>query len=216
MAIPEPRIASLHIGRIQAYTDADGTPWQSAIAKAEVPGPLRLGRLGPAGDAVADTVHHGGEHHAVMVYSRTHASYWKDRLGLDIGPGGLGENLSVEGLEDETVCVGDTFRAGGALLQVSQPRQPCKTLSRYWRCPDLLPAIWETARSGWYFRVLEEGPVNPGDALLLRERPHPGWTVARLLRLLRDQEPADSARAAGLEALSPGWRARFEGFARKG
>ncbi len=90
MAIPEPRIASLHIGRIQAYTDADGTPWQSAIAKAEVPGPLRLGRLGPAGDAVADTVHHGGEHHAVMVYSRTHASYWKDRLGLDIGPGGLG------------------------------------------------------------------------------------------------------------------------------
>ena len=64
--------------------------------------------------------------------------------------------------------------------------------------------------------MLEEGPVNPGDALLLRERPHPGWTVARLLRLLRDQDPADSARAAGLEALSPTWRARFEGFGWKG
>lgn len=216
MAVPEPRIASLHIGRVQAYTDADGTPWQSAIAKGEVPGPVHLSRLGPVGDAVADRRHHGGEHQAVMVYSRSHAPFWKTQLGLDIGPGGLGENLSVEGLEDETVCVGDTFRVGGALLQVSQPRQPCRTLSRHWRCPELLPAIWETARGGWYVRVREEGPVNPGDALLLLERPHPGWTVARLLRLLRDQDPAESARAAELEALSPEWRTRFESFARKG
>lgn len=204
-----PRVASLHLGRVQEYLDPDGTPWRSAIAKVEVPGPVRLTVHGPEGDAVADTRHHGGAQQAVMVYSRTHRSYWRERLGLDIPPGGLGENLSVEGLEDETVCVGDTFALGAALLQVSQPRQPCRTLSRYWRCPELLPALWDSARCGWYVRVLQEGDVLPGAALELQARPHPDWPVARLLRLLRTPEPEACALAAALPALSPGWRERF-------
>ena len=202
------RIASLHLGQPREYVDASGRSWRTAIAKEAVEGPVRLTQLGPVGDAVADTRHHGGLHQAVMVYSRAHRPHWQERLGLDIGPGGLGENLSVEDLDDEDVCIGDCFRAGTACLQVSQPRQPCNTLARYWHCPGLLPAIWETARSGWYFRVLEEGEVSPGDPLTLLERPHPDWSSARVLRAFRDAatRPGEALGAAALTCLTPAWQ----------
>lgn len=205
------RIASLHLGRPRDHTDAEGKVWRTAIAKEAVAGPVRVSHLGPVGDAVADTRHHGGVHQAVMVYSRTHHPYWQERLNLAIGPGGLGENLSVEGLDDEEVCIGDLFEVGTARLQVSQPRQPCSTLSRYWHCPDLLLAIWETARSGWYFRVMEEGEVRPGEALNLIERPHPGWSSARVLRAFRDaaSAPEEALEAAELLHLTPAWQAKL-------
>lgn len=205
-------LKSLHLGRVQEYTDAAGIKWRSAIAKTEVPGPVFLAHTGPLGDQVGDRKHHGGEQQAVMVYSRTHRNFWLESLGLDITPGGLGENLSVVDLDEFHTCIGDTFEVGTAIVQVSQPRQPCRTLSRYWNCEALLPAIWESARSGWYFRVLREGDVNPGDELRLVDQPHPGWTVARLLKLLRNQDPRESGLAAELEHLSPGWRERFQAF----
>jgi MOSC domain-containing protein YiiM len=205
------RIASLHLGQPREYTDAAGAVWRTAIAKEAVAGPVRVSHLGPVGDAVADTRHHGGLHQAVMVYSRAHHPYWKERLNLAIDPGGLGENFSVEGLDDEGVCIGDLFQVGAVRLQVAQPRQPCGTLSRYWHCPELLPAIWETARSGWYFRVLEEGDVRPGEALRLLDRPHPGWSSARVLRAFRDADrhPTEALAASELRHLTPAWQAKL-------
>jgi MOSC domain-containing protein YiiM len=204
-------IASLHLGQPRDYVDAQGRTWRTALVKEQTAGPVHLATLGPVGDAVANAVHHGGRHQAVMVYSRAHRSHWLERFGLDIGPGGLGENLSVEGLDDAIVCIGDVFQAGSARVQVSQPRQPCNTLARYWRCPELLPAIWETARSGWYFRVLEEGDVLPGDALDPVERPHPGWSSARVLRAFRDAaiRPEEALAAAELTHLTPAWQAKL-------
>lgn len=207
----EARIVSLHLGQPREYLDAEGRPWRTAIAKEAVSGPVCLTEQGPVGDKVADKRHHGGLHQAVMVYSRVHQAYWKTRLGLTIGPGGLGENLSVEGLDDESACIGDLYQGGTARLQISQPRQPCNTLARYWHCPELLPAIWETARGGWYFRVLQEGEVKPGDALRLLERPHPEWSVARLLRAFRDaaQQPQEALAAAELVHLTPAWQSKL-------
>ena len=204
-------IASVHLGRPTEYVDAEGRTWRTAIAKQSVPGPVRLTVDGPEGDDVADKRHHGGFHQAVMVYSRSHQPYWQARLGLEIGPGGLGENLSLEGLDDDSACIGDTFQAGTTRLQISQPRQPCNTLARYWHCPELLPAIWETARGGWYFRVLQEGEVRPGEALTLLERPHPEWSVARVLRAFRDaaSQPAEALAAATLAHLTPGWQSKL-------
>lgn len=211
MNLPDARIASLHLGQPRDYIDAEGKTWRTAIAKEAVEGPVQIVELGPVGDAVADIRHHGGLHQAVMVYSRAHHPYWQAGLGLDISPGGLGENLSVEGLDDESVCVGDIFEVGSASLQVSQPRQPCNTLARYWRCPALLPAIWETARSGWYFRVLEEGEVTRGDVLKLLERSHPGWSSARVLRAFRDAatRPDEALKASALSQLTPAWQAKL-------
>lgn len=207
----EARVASVQLGQPREYLDAQGRPWHTAIAKEPVQGPVRLNSLGPVGDAVANTQHHGGLQQAVMVYSRAHLPYWRERFGLDIGPGGLGENLSVEGLDDEGACIGDVYQVGSARLQLSQPRQPCNTLARYWHCPELLPAIWETARSGWYFRVLEEGEVKAGDALHLLERPQPDWSVARVLRAFRDAavHSVEAMEASTLAELSPGWQAKL-------
>jgi MOSC domain-containing protein YiiM len=209
--VAECRLASVHLGQPRDYTDAEGRSWRTALIKEAVAGPVVVRSLGLVGDAVANTIHHGGVHQAVMAYSRLHRAHWRERFGLDIGPGGLGENLSVEGLDDETICVGDAFRAGTARLQVSQPRQPCATLTRYWRCPELLPAIWETARSGWYFRVLEEGELRPGDAMELLERPHAGWSAARVLRALRDAagNPREALAASELACLTPAWQAKL-------
>ncbi|MDP2877502.1 MAG: MOSC domain-containing protein [Holophaga sp.] len=208
----EARIASIHLGRPTNYIDAKGVAWRTALIKEAVEGPVHLSEAGPAGDAVADTRHHGGYHQAVMVYSRAHQAYWRERFGLEIGFGGLGENLSVEGLDDENVCIGDIFRAGSALLQVSQPRQPCNTLARYWQQPLLLPAIWETVRSGWYFRVLQEGSVRPGDSLERVERPHPEWTSARVLRAFRDGaiRSEEALAASELKFLTPGWKTKLQ------
>lgn len=205
------RLASLHLGKVQEYQDADGTRWRSAIAKQEVPGPVFLSRTGPLGDELGDHRHHGGEQQAVMAYSRVHHDHWKAQLGLDIPPGGLGENLSLQGLDDSFICIGDRFALGGAEIQVSQPRQPCRTLSRFWKCPELLQAIWESARSGWYFRVILEGEVTAGQELQLLERPHPEWSVARTLQALYQgkQHPEEARAAAQLAALSPGWQAKL-------
>jgi len=210
--VGEAQIASIHLGRPRKYIDPQGVAWRTALIKEAVEGPIRLSETGPAGDVVANTRHHGGYHQAVMVYSRVHQAYWRARFGLEIGFGGLGENLSVEGLDDESVCIGDIFSAGSALLQVSQPRQPCNTLARFWQQPLLLPAIWETARSGWYFRVLRDGDVRPGDALERVERPHSEWTSARVLRAFRDAaiQPNEAMAASGLEYLTPGWKTKLQ------
>lgn len=209
--VPEPRILSLHVGQPQNHLDTEGKIWRTALIKQAVAGPVWIASTGPVGDAVANHHRHGGPHQAVMVYSRAHQPHWQSRFGLEIGPGCLGENFSVENIDDESICIGDIYLAGTARLQVSQPRQPCNTLARYWRCPELLAAIWESARSGWYFRVLQEGEVSPGATLQRLERPHPGWSSARVLRAFRDAAllPDEALAASNLEHLTPGWQLKL-------
>ncbi len=204
-------LLSVHAGRVQEHVDAQGKTWRSAIVKEAVPGPLRLGTLGPAGDEVGDHRHHGGAHKAVLAYPSEHYAAWKAEGVLDAGPGGFGENLALKGLTEEGVCVGDVFELGGALLQVSQPRQPCHTLVKRWGVPDLVERIWETARTGWYVRVLKEGSVQAGQVLKLLERPHEGWTVARVLRASRGLgvSPEERRMAGALVHLSPSWQEKL-------
>lgn len=216
-----PRLAGLRIGRVRALGEADAAdplrrPWRSAIFKEAVEGPVRLARLGLEGDEVADARHHGGPDQAVLGYASEHYPDWRAE-GLDAGPGAFGENLLFQGLLDSEVCIGDTWRVGGATLQVSHPRQPCATLARRFGRGDVVARVWATARGGWYFRVLEEGEVAPEGEVLLLERPHPGWTVARVLHAYwrAAQAPAEALAAADLPLLSPHWpeklRARAAG-----
>ncbi len=103
----------------------------SAIWKEPVSGPVRAGGLGLAGDSVANTRVHGGPEQAVLMYAESHYPLWRAEWGRDdLGPGGFGENLTVEGLVEDSVCIGDVLEIGEARLQVSQPRQPCATLAR--------------------------------------------------------------------------------------
>ncbi len=203
-----PRLRALLVGQPRNLTAPDGTTFRSAIAKEAVAHPLWLGREGLAGDGVASRKHHGGPEKAVLCYADAFEALWAAELGLSLPPGALGENLRVEGLSDHDVCIGDTFDLGEARIQVSEPRQPCATLARRWGVPDLVARIWANGRSGWYCRVLQEGHLQAGQPVVRVDRPHPGWTTARVLQALRDGG-AEARAASALTHLSEGWRQKL-------
>lgn len=126
--------------------------------------------------------------------------------------GAFGENLSTAGLDEATVAIGDVFRLGGALIEVSQGRQPCWKLNIRFGVADMARRVQQTGRTGWYYRVLEEGTVAAGDTLTLIERRAPDWPLARLWRILYvDVLNRDELRAMAAQPRLPvGWRAYAE------
>jgi MOSC domain-containing protein YiiM len=184
----------------------------SAIWKYPVDGAVWVGALGLRGDAVANQRVHGGPDQAVLMYAGSHYAAWSAEWGReDLGPGSFGENLTVEGLTEESVCIGDDLEIGEALFQVSQPRQPCATLARRHGVPDMIALVQRNGRSGWYLRVLREGEVEAGQPVRLVSRPNPEWSVRRAARayLDRKQGLAEAAAMSRLEGLSAGWRERL-------
>lgn len=184
--------------------------WTTAFFKRPVAGAVRVGQLGLAGDGQADLVNHGGIDKAVLAYSAEHYPLWRQHLSLpDMPHGGFGENLTLAGLDELGVCIGDTWQAGEVLLQVTQPRQPCWKLSRRWRIDDLARQVLASGKSGWYLRVLREGELSPGTKFELAQRPHPAWTVARASDLMhhRKHDLPLAAELAALPELSDSWRA---------
>jgi MOSC domain-containing protein YiiM len=209
-----PTIVSIQVGQPTQYTyegAADGKrrPWTTAFFKSPVSGSVQVGLLGVAGDQQADRVNHGGIDKAVLAYSADHYDYWRRHLNLsDLPYGGFGENLTVAGADETAVCIGDCWRAGPILFEVSQPRQPCWKMGRRWRIPGLPKQVIGNGKSGWYLRVLEEGTIDAGSELTLAMRPRPQWTVARASHLLY-HEPDNIAgleELANLPELSRAWR----------
>jgi MOSC domain-containing protein YiiM len=156
---------------------------RTAFGKRPVAGPVRVGRESLEGDEQADHRYHGGPERALLAYCADHYLSWRAELSWPELPlGGFGENLSVCGVSEETACIGDIWRAGSALLQISSPRVPCHKISKFWGRPGLLELVWERGRFGWYLRVLEEGVLQAGDEVQLVERPEPELTVLRAAR----------------------------------
>ena len=183
----------------------------SGIAKRPVPGPWRITATGIVGDAQGDLRYHGGPEKALHHYPRDHYAAWAAEIGehpLLSAPGAFGENLAATGWTEHDVCIGDVARFGSALLQVSQGRQPCFKLDRRFGRPGMALAVQRTGRTGWYWRVLQEGVAEPGDVLELRERSRPEWPLARLIRLLyvetRNRPELEAARE--LAELAESWR----------
>jgi MOSC domain-containing protein YiiM len=183
----------------------------SAIWKAPVAGPVHAGVLGLEGDAVHDTESHGGFDQALLMYSADHYPRWEAELSRRVEPGAFGENLLVEGLDEDTVCIGDLYRVGPARFQVTHPRTPCSTLARRHQIPDMIAIVRQNGRSGWYLRVLEEGAVESGQEVLLLDRLNPGWTIRRAAQAMleRQRDPAEAAALAGCQGLSVEWRTRL-------
>lgn len=201
-------IASLRVGRPR-WLGGPELPWLSGFVKEAVAGPVAVGRTNLEGDGQADLEHHGGPDKAVCAYPAAHYPAWRAELALEEFPfGAFGENFTVAEVIEEDVCIGDTWAAGTALFEVSQPRQPCAKLARRWGVRDLPARVLDTGRTGWYFRVPREGSVAAGDALTLVSRPHPAWTIARANAIrYRDRDAALAAELAALAPLSASWRA---------
>lgn len=205
----ETRIRTVLLGKTAPFGPPGRT---SAIAKAPVDGPRAVGPNGFLDDEQADRRVHGGPEKAVHHYPLDHHTAWRAELG-DGAPllgeaGAFGENLSTLGLTEDGVCVGDLFRAGTALLQVAQARQPCWKLNVRFGVPDMARRVQTTGRTGWYYRVLEPGRIGPGDTLTLLERPHPDWPLTRLLHVLYVDTLNREALAAmaALPVLAESWR----------
>ncbi|MFZ5815671.1 MAG: MOSC domain-containing protein [Bacillota bacterium] len=154
-----------------------GTQVLSAIQKQPLDGPVHLGRLGLEGDQQADLEHHGGPDKAVCVYAYDHYPFWEQELGRTLGPSAFGENLTVEGLPEAAVHIGDIYRLGSALVQVAQPRVPCYKIDRKFGINGVTERIVANGLSGYYLRVLEEGRVQAGDPMVLLERDAQAATV---------------------------------------
>lgn len=188
----------------------------SAIHKQAADRPLWCGFLGLAGDEQSDRRHHGGPERALHYYPADHYPWWQTwqrALGLPAPrtpwqPAAFGENLSGLGLTEAGACVGDVYRLGGALVQISQPRSPCFKLNQRFGYPHLSQVMQLTGRCGWLLRVLEEGLVTPDEELLLADRPYPELTVKRAADILYNQvrNEGDLQLLLDNPALSPNWR----------
>lgn len=197
------------IGKAVAFRGEE----KSAIAKAPSPGPVAVGPLGLEGDEQGDPVHHGGVDMAVHHYPHEHYPYWLDYLdGHDLlaAPGAFGENITTAGLTEQDVNIGDRFRLGSAIVEVSQGRQPCWKIDHKFQRKGITTQVLKTGRCGWYYRVTEPGVVAQGDIFELLERGHDGWSVARVFRLLfsKGSDKGELAELAALPRLSANWRER--------
>ena len=198
-------------GKAQSFRGSE----PSAIAKTPREGPVAVGPLGLEGDEQAELSVHGGPDKALHHYPADHYPFWRGVLGelpLLSQAGAFGENIATLGLTEREVCLGDRFRLGSALIEVSQGRQPCWKQGHRLGNPSAVALMVTYRFSGWYYRVLEPGVVTAGDSIDLLERPLPEWDIERVFGLLIGGGGADDPAAlralAGLEVLTAPWRTR--------
>lgn len=200
-------------------SDPMDRPWSTGFFKKPVNDKRWLGLTNLAGDGQADLNHHGGVDKAVLAYSALHYPWWQEQLGVsDLPYGAFGENLTVHSQTEQVVCIGDIYDLGDAQIQVSQPRQPCWKLSRRWQIHDLAIQVQHSGKTGWYFRVLQEGYIEVNQSLILRDRPYPEWTIARANQIMH-QSTTDREAAldlANCPALSANWQQTLFKRAAKG
>ena len=142
-------------------------------------------------------------------YAASHYPGWRAELYLELPHGAFGENFTVGGMDEATVCIGDAYEVGVAVVQVTQPRTPCWKIARRWQVKDLSARVQRSGRTGWYLRVLREGEVAAGDEMRRIDRPHPEWTIARANAALYTR-PVDEAGVRALAAC-PGLAASLRG-----
>lgn len=191
----------------------NGRPVSTGIFKTPVDGPIAVHTHGLAGDVQADLSVHGGPEKAVYAYPWEHYAAWSAELGRgDFSPGQFGENLTIEGLGESTVHIGDVFRIGSAELQVSQPRAPCLKLGIKMKSAAFPAAFLKSGRVGFYLRVLCEGRIAAGDAVACVSTDDARMTVVEMSHLRHfDHGNLDGARrAAALTSLSADWRGHFQ------
>ena len=190
-----------------------GKTVHTGIWKEPVEGRHRVRTLNVEGDGQGDLAGHGGEQRAVFVYQADSYRYWQERLHRDdLVPGQFGENFTVDGLPDAEVCIGDRYRIGTALFEVTQPRTTCYRVGIRLDEPQMAAMLTSCGRPGFYFRVIEEGDVAAGDPITLVSKGAQGMTVAIVngLLYLKDHPHELLERVVEIAALSPGWHRSFE------
>lgn len=204
------KLISVNTGRPRQF------PWKNtvvttAIFKEPVAGAVAVNRLNLAGDEQADLSVHGGEAKSVYFYPLEHYSYWYAKLQQRLNMGAFGENLTIEGLSEEALHIGDELEIGTALFRVRQPRTPCWKLGLRFNRDDMTRLFYESRRSGAYFSVLREGELRAGDEVRIIAHDPRAVRVADVVRLFTgdSEDPELLARTLDVLALPNGWRTGF-------
>ncbi|WP_308636487.1 MOSC domain-containing protein [Paenibacillus silvisoli] len=204
------QLISLNIGMptLMRYNQKDVL---TGIFKLPAYRPLELLREGFEGDGQADLEHHGGKDKAVCVYSYEHYPFWEQELGRRLPFGAFGENVTTKGIAEPDVCIGDIYQLGSAIVQVSQPRQPCFKLAARYQHPGLPLKVQETGYTGFYFRVLQQGKVQVHDNLVLLRKHPQALSVAFANRIMHHDKNHHEAmeRLLSVYELSASWRSTF-------
>src|SRR3954470_1189917 len=206
------RLLSVNVG-LPRDIEWKGRIVRTAIWKEPVPGRCRVTRLNLEGDGQGDTAGHGGEQRAVFVYQMGSYRYWQAQLHrTDFVFGQFGENFTVEGLADDAVCIGDRYRIGSAVFEVTQPRVTCYRVGIRMDEPRMPALLTSSGRPGFYFRVLQEGDVGAGDEIIQLGAAAERMTVTEINALLYSSDHAHDRleRALLIEPLALGWRKSFE------
>jgi MOSC domain-containing protein YiiM len=207
------QVISVNVGLPQGV-EIKGRMVQTGIFKTPVTGIVRVRTLNLDGDRQADLTVHGGIDKAVYLYPAEHYAAWRQELGMPLDWGAFGENLTIEGLAETTVCVGDRLGIGSAVLQVSQPRLPCFKLAAKLQRDDMIKRFLDSRRTGFYARVLEEGALQTGDPITVRQRDEARLTIREITDLYLNKRPAPAhiQRALSVAGLAKSWREHFEGL----
>ena len=206
------QIQALFVGEVENRWP-DKPP--SAIGKMQTKAVLHLEENGFVEDSQADLKVHGGLEKAVHHYAAEHLEFWKKKFpehAQFFVPGCFGENISTNGIDEHSLCLGDILTMGTATVQICQGRQPCWKLNAHSKIDAMASAFQKSARTGWYYRVLANGQVRTGDFIGLVERPNPSWSLNRLItaRFNPNLSMEDAIELSNLETLSASWRAAFQ------
>ncbi|CAB4542961.1 unannotated protein [freshwater metagenome] len=165
---------SVHTGE---WTGSEG---KTGIDKRAVEGPVTFANEEVTGDVIVDRNHHGGFDQAVYAYSREDADWWQKQLGITIDNGRFGENLTTSGIDVNQALVGERWKIGSTILEVSQPRIPCRVFAGFWQRPTLIKEFMESGKPGTYLRIIQEGQINAGDVIEIVFKPDHQITIADL------------------------------------
>jgi MOSC domain-containing protein YiiM len=203
MVVTTAQVLFVNVGAVRTVDVGDRTI-KTAIWKSPVEGRVPVRGVNVSGDEQADRSVHGGEHKAVYAYAWEDTLWWQEELGRELEPGNFGENLTLSGVDVPEAVVGERWRVGSALLEVSEPRFPCFKLGLRMGDPTFLKRFAAARRTGTYLRIVEEGDVGAGDAVELVARPDHGTTIG----LFAETYLGDHSLAGRLleAALAPRWR----------
>jgi MOSC domain-containing protein YiiM len=181
MAMHDGRVVSVNVGRPREIV-VGGKAVRTSIWKDPVEGRIELRGVNLAGDDQSDRRVHGGDRKAVYAYAREDLDWWGERLGRPLVSGNFGENLTTEGIDVTGARVGERWRVGTALLEVTQPRLPCFKLEARMDRPGFIDEFIDGGRPGAYLRIVEEGELGAGDALRIVSRPDDAPSMAEVMR----------------------------------
>lgn len=206
-------VVAVFVGKPRTFKLANGKTWTTSLFKEPMEGQVWLGAEDLEGNYATDRRYHGGPDKAVCCYASEHYPVVRAFLGkAEVNYGAFGENFTLSGLIEDSVCCGDQFQVGDAVVEVSQPRQPCINLARRMERKDFPEWIVSNGVTGWYMRVIKQGNVASGDRMERIARPNPDWTISALNDLMfTDRNNRQRlSEAAVLPQLAESWRQVFE------